>query len=145
MNNILIIDKYWKTIEIDLNDPDPLLRTNCAICTRELFPEWQNPRGTREIGEKAVCAICWKCSCYGADKKLRVQTVDQMKETHKAEQKEKVRERRKLYIPKKKREKAIQKRADALNKRPCGCSIKGRHKASCKMAGGYKIKGQKDD
>jgi len=144
MAKTLVIDKYWKSIEINLNDPDPLLRTHCAICLRPLFPTWQNKNGTREIADKAIAAICWKCSSYGPDKQLKIPTVDQMKEARQAELRMKAKERRRTYIPKKKRDKAV-KRGEAMNKRPCGCSIKGRHKSTCKYAKNYKAKGSKND
>jgi len=142
MTKTLVIDKYWKTVEIDLENPDPMLKTHCALCWRPLFPEWQNKDGIREIGEQAVAAICWKCSSYGPDKRLQIQTAEEMKEERLKERKERAKERRKFYIPK--RKKKVKERADQLNKRPCGCSLKGRHKASCPQAEGYKTKGDSD-
>ena len=129
---LLVIDKYWQRIEIDLGNPDPLFRTHCAICLRSLFPEWQNKNGDREIGDSAICAICWKCSYYGADRKLRVQTPEEMKESRKAELKERQKQRRRNYIPKKKRD-AAKKRGEAMAKRPCGCGARGRHRADCPL------------
>ena len=129
-NNIFVIDKYWQRIEIDLDNIDPLFRTHCAICLRPLFPLWQNEKGDREIGDKAVCAICWKCSYYGADKKLRVPTPEEMKEQRKIELKERQKKRQRNYIPKKKRE-AAKMRGEATAKRPCGCGARGRHRADC--------------
>lgn len=143
MGKTLVIDRYWKTVEIDLEYPDPMLRTHCALCLRELFPAWQNPTGEREIGEDAVAAICWKCSSYGPDKRLQIQTVEAMKEERAEERRARAKERRKFYIPK--RKKKVKERAEQLNQRPCGCSLKGRHKATCKLAEGYKTKDKKND
>jgi len=140
---ILVISKYWKRVEVDLTDPNPALKTHCVICTSALFPEWRNLTGNCEISEDAVCAICWRCSRYGSDRKLRIKTVDQLQIERKEENKQRARERRKSYIPKKKRDKALA-RGQAMNKRPCGCSIKGRHKAGCEKAKDYKKKESKN-
>jgi hypothetical protein len=109
-----------------------------------LFPEWQNKNGNREIGENAVAAICWKCSMYGPDKMLRIKTDEEMKEERKSDNKERARERRKFYVPKKKK-RALEKRVEALNHRPCGCSLKGRHKSTCKHSQKYKAKDEGSD
>ena len=131
-NTVFVLDKYWRHIEIDMENPDPLYRTHCAICFRPLFPEWQNQAGIREIGEDAICGICWKCAYYGNDKKLRVPTPEQMKELRQEELKERAKKRSKHYIPKKKR-KAAEARGRAMAKRPCGCAARGRHRADCPL------------
>lgn len=132
----LVIDKYWKPVELDLDEPDPMWRTHCVLCYRPLFPEWQNKSGNREIGHDAVCAICWKCSMYGPDKKLSIQTIEEQKEEKKVEQKERRKKYMKGYIPKKKRKAEIKKRLDANKpkKRPCGCGARGRHRADCPLS-----------
>lgn len=144
MPKLFVIDKFWKKVEIDLKNPEPILRTHCAICFNPLFPEWIDKNGTREISEKALCAICHRCSSYGPDKRLKIKTVDQLKEERQRENKERAKQRRRAYIPKKIKDKAV-KRGEAMNVRPCGCSIKGRHKATCKLAAGYKKRNHKNE
>jgi hypothetical protein len=96
------------------------------ICDEDLTPDWWKERtGKRiKIGEDAIGAACWYCS--GIYTRTARQIIRDKKEL-----------RRKKTGPRvrmtKKKEAMVQRRAAQLNRRPCGCGARGRHRRGCSI------------
>lgn len=127
MGTIKEVNCAGYTFEIEVGDP--MLQTHCARCWNNLTPEWKLEQGKQHtIGNNALCAVCWRCCMRGRGIK-RPEVLDE-------EVKEERRARRKKPAPRmtKKKQAAIMKRAAQLNRRPCGCGARGRHRKDCPEA-----------
>ena len=122
-------------IEIDLENPDPDLRTLCAICYGILIPSFEGE--PREICENALFGICGRCAMYDKNGKRAVMSPDELKEHFIMMKKV----GRQAYVDKIRQR--VADRDGKVTRRPCGCGIKGRHRDSCELSKGYQKPGRK--
>jgi hypothetical protein len=130
-----VFERCGHQIKIDINNPDPIFRTHCAVCMNPLIPDHQG--GCKEIGENAVFGLCYRCSGFDNEGKRVVKTPEEIKEERAAEIKA-AREQR-ITVSRKK----VEERTGQILTRPCGCGKKGRHRDSCELSQGYKKPGRK--
>jgi len=135
MANIKIFRKCGRDIEIDLDNPDPGLRTFCAVCGRVLIPKFDG--GMRKIDDDALFAICWFCSMFDKNGKRTVMTPNELKE-HNI-----VIRQQERHAKVDKIRKRVAERDGKVTMRPCGCGIKGRHRNTCELSKNYQKPGRK--